>query len=171
MGIEIAVCTGEIHRRVMEILGASSCRGMQPLLLLFWKRDSEKVTFLFLVSPCSNRLVLWTKIATAEKDDYTRHEYSIVSTNFLVTITRKKMNWTYLVSFSFPSKNLFSFQIFLYRSFLIKFSYSMRKCMISIYDKEFRQRKPSILLSIPIHTNVILYSILIIMISKIKYQR
>lgn len=171
MGIEIAVCTGEIHRRVMEILGASSCRGMQPLLLLFWKRDSEKVTFLFLVSPCSNRLALWTKIATAEKDDYTRHEYSIVSTNFLVTITRKKMNWTYLVSFSFPSKNLFSFQIFLYRSFLIKFSYSMRKCMISIYDKEFRQRKPSILLSIPIHTNVILYSILIIMISKIKYQR
>lgn len=169
MGIEIAVCTGEIHRRVMEILGASSCRGMQPFL--FWKRDSEKVTFLFLVSPCSNRLALWTKIATAEKDDYTRHEYSIVSTNFLVTITRKKMNWTYLVSFSFPSKNLFSFQIFLYRSFLIKFSYSMRKCMISIYDKEFRQRKPSILLSIPIHTNVILYSILIIMISKIKYQR
>lgn len=167
MGIEIAVCTGEIHRRVMEILGASSCRGMQPP----WKRDSEKVTFLFLVSPCSNRLALWTKIATAEKDDYTRHEYSIVSTNFLVTITRKKMNWTYLVSFSFPSKNLFSFQIFLYRSFLIKFSYSMRKCMISIYDKEFRQRKPSILLSIPIHTNVILYSILIIMISKIKYQR
>lgn len=147
MGIEIAVCTGEIHRRVMEILGASSCRGMQPLLLLFWKRDSEKVTFLFLVSPCSNRLVLWTKIATAEKDDYTRHEYSIVSTNFLVTITRKKMNWTYLVSFSFPSKNLFSFQIFLYRSFLIKFSYSMRKCMISIYDKEFRWIKPSILLS------------------------
>lgn len=42
--------------------------------------------------------------------------------------------------------------------------------MISIYDKEFRQRKPSILLSIPIHTNVILYSILIIMISKMSIK-